>query len=309
MSGNLKWYSFRWQVGVALLFVGALAWCMLQGRFLHPVGSGPAGPPVDSAPFAKPWSEEKVLLLGFGDSVTAGFGATPGRSYFDLLIKSDSPGMRGIDLSHVYPKLSVRNEAVSYTVSAEHLRDQIAYLEEFPANVKGIVVITSGGNDVIHDYGRGTPREGAMYGCTLAQAEGWSATYKGRLRKMIERINASFPGGCQIFLANIYDPTDGVGDIQNAHIILPPWRDGVRVLGLWNRSIAEVCGEYENVHLVDIHAEFMGHGIHCRNKRNPHYRADDPHYWYFTNLEDPNDRGYDAVRRCFLNEMTRVLAP
>ena len=27
------------------------------------------------------------------------------------------------------------------------------------------------------------------------------------------------------------------------------------------------------------------------------------------NLEDPNERGYDAIRREFLREMARVLAP
>ncbi|MBC8117927.1 MAG: hypothetical protein H7062_26345 [Candidatus Saccharimonas sp.] len=44
-----------------------------------------------------------------------------------------------------------------------------------------------------------------------------------------------------------------------------------------------------------MRAEFLGHGIHCT------------HYWYWDNLEDPNDRGYDAIRRLFLIEMARIL--
>ena len=36
-----------------------------------------------------------------------------------------------------------------------------------------------------------------------------------------------------------------------------------------------------------------------------HYRASDPHYWYAPNLEDPNNRGYDAIRRVFLNEIVK----
>ena len=32
-----------------------------------------------------------------------------------------------------------------------------------------------------------------------------------------------------------------------------------------------------------------------------HFDRSDPHYWYYHNLEDPNDRGYDALRRVFLN--------
>ena len=78
--------------------------------------------------------------------------------------------------------------------------------------------------------------------------------------------------------------------------------------GLFNQVIAHVCDSYENVHLVDIHSAFLGHGIHCRDRRNPYFREDDPHYWYFDNLEDPNDRGYDAIRRLFLLEMIRAFS-
>jgi hypothetical protein len=60
------------------------------------------------------------------------------------------------------------------------------------------------------------------------------------------------------------------------------------------------------VHLVDFHAAFLGHGIHCTEHRNENYRKEDPYYWYFDNLEDPNDRGYDAIRRLFLIEMSKV---
>jgi hypothetical protein len=174
--------------------------------------------------------------------------------------------------------------------------------------VQGIAVITTGGNDLIHDYGRTPPRDGAMYGCTAEQAGAWCRNYRTRLAAILDGVEAAFPGGCHIFLANIYDPTDGVGDIENADVPLPPWPDGLKALGLFNKAIADACSARERVHLVDIHRLFLGHGLHCRDKDNPHYREDDPHYWYFANLEDPNDRGYDAIRRAFLREMARVFA-
>ena len=80
----------------------------------------------------------------------------------------------------------------------------------------------------------------------------------------------------------------------------------MKVLRIWNAAIAQVCAEYPNVHMVDLHTPFLGHGIHCTDRRNPNYRPDDPHYWYFENLEDPNDRGFDAVRRAFMLEMIKV---
>lgn len=312
MRSRMKCYSFRWQVGVALAIPAFLAWYTLAGRYQHPVGTGPAGLPVDTRLFAQVWSRDKHDLLGIGDSITAGFGASEGRSYFSLLVQNDDaacPEMKGCDLSHVLPGLHAVNYAVSGSTSAEHLSDQLAFIRPFPRDVRGIVVITTGGNDLIHDYGRSPARDGAMYGCTISQARKWRPDFEKRLRRIIEGVNRRFPGGCEIFVANIYDPTDGVGDIQHASALLPRWRDGKEALGLFNETIAGVCASYPNAHLVDIHSEFLGHGIHCTNRWGKHYRRDDPHYWFYPNVEDPNDRGYDAIRRCFLNKMAEVLGP
>jgi hypothetical protein len=76
-----------------------------------------------------------------------------------------------------------------------------------------------------------------------------------------------------------------------------------------NRRIQTLCGEFPNVHHVDIHTPFLGHGIHCRDWWRKTYRLDDPTWWYSPNLEDPNVRGHDAIRRCFLGQMIQVLAP
>ena len=59
------------------------------------------------------------------------------------------------------------------------------------------------------------------------------------------------------------------------------------------------------VRVVPMHDVFLGHGIHCRKIWAAHYHFDDPHYWYAPNLEDPNERGYDAIRRVFLNEIVK----
>ena len=114
-----------------------------------------------------------------------------------------------------------------------------------------------------------------------------------------------FPGGCEIFLGNIYDPTDGVGNAVLSG--LPRWPDALRIHDAYNSIIEETCRTRPNVHLIDIRAMFLGHGIYCRQFWNDHYCADDPMYWYWDNFEDPNNRGYDALRRLFLNEMSKIL--
>ncbi|NLX98801.1 MAG: SGNH/GDSL hydrolase family protein [Rhodopirellula sp.] len=272
-----------------------------------PMGEGPAGPPVARQSFNLPWTPRKVLLLGVGDSVTAGFGVTQPYSYFGRLVENppdEFSDMQGISLSAVLPNLSARNIAVSGSTSLEH----VAYLRERlktqEADTLGLVVMTTGGNDLIHSYGRLPPREGAMYGATLELARPWIASFEKRLDEMIDLLEQRFPGGCFVFLADIYDPTDGIGDATRAG--LPPWSEGLAVHRAYQKVIHRCAAERESVYLVPMHEAFLGHGIHCRQFWRDCYRSKDPHYWYASNLEDPNIRGYDAIRRLFLNEIVKI---
>jgi lysophospholipase L1-like esterase len=274
----------------------------------RPMGSGPAGPTVSREGFAGTWSERSVLLVGIGDSVTAGYGAPPRHGYFDRLAANpddEFPEMKGLSLSQVLPNLKVQNLALSGSNSIECLDVLVPRLERQDEKTYGVVVMTTGGNDIIHHYGRTPPREGAMYGATLEQARPWIDDFAKRLDSILDRIEEKFPGGCRFFIANIYDPTDGIGDTFNAG--LPKWSEGLDVLAAYNRIIADAATRRKNVHLIDMHGGFLGHGIHCLQFWRNSYRSDDPHYWYWDNLEDPNDRGYDALRRLFLIEMGRIL--
>jgi hypothetical protein len=148
-----------------------------------------------------------------------------------------------------------------------------------------------------------------MYGASLDETKVWVENFAGRLDKMILTLSEKFPGGCHIFIANIYDPSDGTGDTKAWFTGLPPWPDGVAILRAYNDVIADCAQKYDYVHLVDIHDPFLGHGIHCRKFWLKNYRPDEPHYWYYMNIEDPNPRGFDAIRRLFLLEMIKVFSP
>jgi hypothetical protein len=114
---------------LALLLAGvgliAAAAAYVEFHYHLPKGSGPAGPAVPREPFEKPWSQRKVLLLGVGDSVTAGFGARAGHSYFDRLVTNPADefeDMRGRALGLVLPDLVTRKLAVSGSTSLQHAR-------------------------------------------------------------------------------------------------------------------------------------------------------------------------------------------
>lgn len=289
---------------VLLLPLAPLIW--LYAVCAKPIGSGPAGPQPPREAFAKPWTSRKVLLLGLGDSVTAGFGVDGPYSYFARLAANppdEFDDMRGICLSAVLPNLRTRNMGVSSSTSADHLETITDSLEVQDADTFGLVVMTTGGNDLIHDYGRSPPCDCAMYGATLEQARPWIANFEHRLSDIIRLIKTRFPGGCMIFLADIYDPSDGVGDAPSAN--LPDWPECMAVHAAYNETIRRVAAKHDSVYLVPMHAAFLGHGVHCAEPSRKHYRPDDPHYWYSWNIEDPNVRGYDAIRRIFLIEIAK----
>jgi hypothetical protein len=217
----------------------------------------------------------------------------------------DAPDMLGRALSAVFPNIKTRKLAVSASNSLQHIA-HISQLPTYPPDTIGIVVMTTGGNDLIHHYGQCPPEEGAMYGATLDQARPWIAGFEQRLDRMMEAIKAKFPSRCEIFLANIYDPSDGTGNTSYRFTGLPPWPDGLNILAAYNKIIAECARKHDYVHLIDIHTPFLGHGIHCRKFWTPHYQRSDPTYWYYLNIEDPHERGYDAIRRLFLLKMIEV---
>ncbi len=277
-------------------------------RYARPIGVGPVGPVVPRDAFAAPWSTRPVVLLGLGDSVTQGLGASPGHTYFQLLAKNSKDeftDMQGICLSQVLPHLTAVNLAISGTTSIECVEHQLPKLNPYGPETFGIVVMTTGGNDLIHNYGRTPAREGAMFGARTDEIGEWVTRFDGRLETIATHVRAAFPGGCHLFVANIYDPTDGSGDIEHAG--LPPWPDGVEVVAAYNKVLTQFSDRHPDVSLIEMRGAFLGHGIHCTQFWHPHYRKDDPHYWYWDNLEDPNDRGYDAIRRLFLLEITHVL--
>lgn len=289
-------------VGVALVLA---SFGYIRLFIARPIGSGPAGPVVSLAAFEKPWTERKVQLVGIGDSVTAGLGAnSTNHSYFNRLLinpPDEYVEMQGRCLKAVLPNMESLNLAISGSASNQHLDIIEERLPAYPADVYGMVVMTTGGNDLIHWYGRKPPQECAMYGATFEQAQPWISAYRERLNKMLDLIESRFPGGCEIYLANIYDPTDGVGDAPS--IFLPPWPAGLSIHAEYNRIIQQACESRANVFHVPMYENFLGHGSHCRQFWRSHYDSADPHYWFHENVEDPNDRGYDVIRRLFLLEI------
>lgn len=294
---------------IILLLVGSLCLAVwLYFRHARPVGLGSAGPFVSQLTFSSPWTERPVVVLGLGDNATQGDGASPDHGYFQRLIHNSSDEfseMQGICLSKVFPHLQHVNLAVANASSIDCVEQQLPQLKTYPENTFGIVVITLGINDILHDCGHEAPQDGAMYGATLSDINRLVGGFDQRLQIIYQRVQETFPGGFQIFIATIPDPADGDESIQLPG--LPVWPDWQYLLTSYNRTIPLFVEHHRNVSLVDIQSRFLGHGIHCTHFWNGNYQKQDPHYWFAANISSPNERGHDAIRRQFLNEMANVL--
>ncbi len=294
-----------WLIVLALIVtLGVMGY--IEYDLARPIGSGPAGPRVAVDAFADPWTDRPVHVVGVGDSITAGLGAkSPSHSFFNRVLQNpddEFADLRGVCLADVLANLTHENYAISGSESETHLQ---VINDTIPTDKTafGLVMMTSGGNDLIHSYGRSKPRKCAMYGATLDQAEPWIDSFRVRLSQMLDVLGTKFPSGCEIYIGDIYDPTDGVGDAPS--IFLPDWPDGLAIHARYNQVIRDVASQRDHVHVVPLYETFLGHGSHCRQFWRSTYDADDPHYWFFTNIEDPNDRGYDAIRRAFLNTIAK----
>ncbi len=262
-----------------------------------PIGQGPTGPAVPRDGFQRVWTDRPVLLLGLGDGVTEGDAVAYSRSYFCRVARNpqdESAPMRGICLANVLPNLRVYNRALAGATSIHLIDKQARLLPKQVREVLGLVLLTTGGNDL------------ALCGEPTVVADP-IAGFNQRLEALLPLLDQKFPGGFMVFLGNLLDPTDGVGDFENTG--LPTIPEGLFRLHQLNDAIARFAERHDHVYLVDLHSAFLGHGVHCAKFWAPHYRESDPYHWYAENLEQPNERGADAARRLFLLEIARVLGP
>jgi len=124
--------TFRDFRAVAGLVIGAL--------LLTCCGSRP-DPPPEAASSAKPESaprphapDSRPVIAAFGDSLTAGFGADPGKSYPDFL-------------QHELDRRGIRYRVVNAGVSGETTTDALARLSTVTDLKPAVVIVEFGGND------------------------------------------------------------------------------------------------------------------------------------------------------------------
>ncbi len=238
-----------------------------------------------------PISPKTVIFLG--DSITAGAGASnDDEDYASLLVNNTNtwPYWSGIDLATRYPGIDVVDVSKSGAWTGTILNDQIDRLEDqitLPYDGEVLVVITVGGNDLQSVLLNPSVAEERL-GKTV---DNW--------RKIAEYFldEQHFPDGSTVLMANVYEPTDGVGQVGNCFygldisFLLPSLHDANMQL----RGLAAEAG----FSALDMRGTFLGHGFHYSDPTSPHYNEEDPSLWLANGCTHPNSRGHHEVRAMF----------
>ncbi len=286
----------------ATLFLFALLFGCGGGTAGGSDGVGPdtGAPAIDEAPsldrvgtyaHTLPASPSTVIFLG--DSITAGAGAgDEAERYASLLVHNTTtwPDWDGIDLATRYPGIDVVNVSGGGAWTGTVLNEQLERFEALsplPFEGEVLVVITVGGNDlqsVLLDPGGVEERIEKTVG-------NW--------REMAEYFldEQRFPDGATVLMANVYEPTDAVGQAGSCFYgldissLLPSLHDANTQL----RGLAEEGG----FSALDMRGTFLGHGFNHSDSSAPHYDDADPSLWMRNDCVHPNPRGHHEIRAMF----------
>jgi lysophospholipase L1-like esterase len=216
--------------------------------------------------------------VALGDSMSIDdYAGGVGRGAASLLYRnrdSDFPDWAGRDLATV--GLQAQVLARDGATTADVLKRQLPLIEATPL----LVTITMGGNDLLAAYGDPVAARAAIDE-VIATGE----TILTRLAAVRER-------GGRIVVTTVYDPSDGTGEVPSAG--LPPWPHGPALVRALNAALSDLAERHAAV-VADVHARFLGHGVHAGDPAQPHPRPTDRRLWYCGVIE-PNAWGAHQIR-------------
>ena len=132
------------------------------------------------------------------------------------------------------------------------------------------ILLTVGGNDLRLAHASGASHEEAR--------SALRARLESALRQVLEPGRFGSGVEVRVYVANLYDPTDGSGDFSGCRGASVPRGLGAEELEAWNRTIAAAV-RAQGQYLVDAHRIFRGHGKGAQAS------------WYMRDCIHPNQLG------------------
>ncbi len=194
-----------------------------------------------------------------------------------LLARNDDdvwPEFAGRDLVTISPGIDCRFEARDGATTESVLDSQMDALRGIDPRAEALVTLTAGGNDLLRLIGA-TDRAGqAGVRAVLDNLDAILRVVRDRLARAL------------ILVANVYDPTDGTGDLEGTRVR----PQEMRWLADYNAGVERLCPQ-RGARLIDLHRHFAGHGRSAPAAKR----------WYWTgSLIEPGMTGASEIRRLWL---------
>lgn len=113
-----------------------------------------------------------------------------------------------------------------------------------------------------------------------------------------------FPKGSFVIFGNVYEYTDGTGDVTSCPAakavgLTKPWADGRQIMLTLNEGFMKVAVESRSDMLFMLE-EFCGHGFHYDDPKTQCYQPGAQPWFDFTCIH-PNPDGHDQITRMMMN--------
>lgn len=253
---------------------------------------------------------ERVVFLG--DSVTVGTPPTQAKDFYrarlaDVFVDRfaltpPGPLWEQVNLLDGVALIQESGDFAScskWGARTDDFEGQIAdCLTEDTWDKRTLVVITMGGNDmaaIVQDGAEGKPVE-------ECQADAEAAVQL--MRDAVEWIadDDKFPNGVFVVFANVYEFTDGTGDVSScAAAGLDPWenpQDLIDLLTGVNESYLEIAVDTQT-DMIFMLENFCGHGYRAGQVDGPCYRGPDQKNYFDLTCIHPTPKGHEVIADLF----------
>ena len=236
---------------------------------------------------------EKIVFLG--DSVTQGTPPTPIRERYRMVL--------GDALEAEFGEIETANCAAWGARTDDLLMPPHQQIHECFGAVeekRTLVVMTIGGNDIAAVTKRGA--EGAPIEQTRPMVEAFVQHMRDAVHYLVDDP-ARFPNGVFVVFGNMYEFTDGTGDVTSCPAaglagFDEPWPDAEELVIWANEQFMQIAVE-TGTDMIFMLEHFCGHGFNYDDPTNRCYRGPSAERWFDLTCIHPNAIGHAEIARMF----------
>jgi lysophospholipase L1-like esterase len=234
---------------------------------------------------------EKLVFLG--DSITQGTPPTSSSEFYRTVLADQ--------LGQTFSMLEVAECADNGARVDDLLASQIPSCFPGPEPLRTLVVITMGGNDIVewpqNDY-------------TQDQATADADAIAAEMRSAIEWFGdpQRFPAGVFVIFANVYEYTDGTGELDSCPTAGLIGLGGDYQVGA--PALAHLSEQYMKIavdtgtDMIFMLEQFCGHGYRRDNEMSSCYLGPDAEAWFDITCIHPTPAGHAALANMFAQVVT-----